>query len=389
MLRFASCSSTNLDPYRAGVEIGEHLAGLDPEVVFLFTSIHYQGSPELLEGIYDVLESDQVVIFGNTGDGFYELRNVAGSGAAALAINTGGACTWHISVETGVSAKPYAVTRQCLENLQTQCSTGGPRLIFLASDHRTDSSEVNRAIREATSTPVVGGLAGDDYTFNKAFVYANRRVLEDSIAMLAVEGDIAFDIRLAHNLQPIGRSARVTDSEGTTVRTIDGIPAMEFLRRELGKPLDIVDEGIITFKVTEPESAEEYRIRSLLLPEDHSRDSSIKLIGGVEPGKLAQVCLAPPDCIIQDVREIVDSFDDLPFTPRAAVIVSCAGRKQVMAGRIQDEVTELTTRCTTLEALIGYPSFGEFGPIQTTQGYSRSMFHNMTFVLLLLGEPSA
>jgi len=35
-----SCFSVNMDPYSAGVEIGEQLADINPEVIFLFSSIH-------------------------------------------------------------------------------------------------------------------------------------------------------------------------------------------------------------------------------------------------------------------------------------------------------------------------------------------------------------
>jgi len=384
-MQVKSCFSTNIDPYRAGIEIGEELAAIHPEVIFLFPTIHYNGSPELVEAIYDVLESDDTVLIGNTGDGFYERHKVAGAGVAALGMNSGGAVRWHVAYESDVGKTPFDAAAHCLTRLNATCSASEAALYFLASDFRTDASELIAALQETVTVPVVGGLAGDDYAFKHCFVYVNRMVLTDSIAILAVDGAISYDIRVAHTLQPVGRPGEITDSENTLIRTIDNIPAMDFITRELGKPLDVVDEGNITFKLMEQEHDGRHRIRSLLLPGDGEQHSGVKLFGGVEQGNHVQVCLAPPDKIIQDVRDIGNSLDNLPFKPVAALIVSCAGRKKILADDIEYEVQEIVRSCQSLEALAGYPSFGEFGPVKHAAGYSRALFHNMTFILLLIG----
>ncbi len=37
-------------------------------------------------------------------------------------------------------------------------------------------------------------------------------------------------------------------------------------------------------------------------------------------------------------------------------------------------------------ALAGFPSLGEIAPLRTADGYSPSLFHNMTYVLMLIGS---
>ena len=385
-MKVKSCFSTNMDPYRAGIEIGAELAGIHPEVIFLFPTIHYEGSSELVEAIYDVLEADDTVLIGNTGDGFYERNKVANAGVSALGVNSGGAVRWHVVYESGVGEAPYEAAKRCVDRLNQACKSASPALYFLASDFRTDASEIIAALQETAVSPIVGGLAGDDSMFERCFVYVNHQVLTDSIAILAMDGAVAYDIRVAHTLQPIGRPGEITESEGTTVLTIDNIPAMDFIERELGKPLDIVDEGIVTFTLMEQESDKDRRVRSLLLPGEGLEEKGVKLFGGVEQGSHAQVCLASPDRIIQDVQDIGNSLDALPFKPVAAVIVSCAGRKKVLLDNIEYEVREIVRRCQDLEALVGFPSFGEIGPVKRGDGYSHPLFHNMTFILLLIGE---
>ena len=64
-MRALSSKTELFDPYRAGFALGENLAALAPEVVFLYSSMHY-ATPELLEGLYDGLDSDKAIIIGNT-----------------------------------------------------------------------------------------------------------------------------------------------------------------------------------------------------------------------------------------------------------------------------------------------------------------------------------
>ena len=83
----AQSSKTELfDPYRAGYALGQELAALMPEVVFLYSSTHY-AVPELLEGLYEALGSDEVIVIGNCGGGVYETTGVTDQGAVALGLN--------------------------------------------------------------------------------------------------------------------------------------------------------------------------------------------------------------------------------------------------------------------------------------------------------------
>ena len=66
-MRAFSAGTKIPDAYRAGAYLGEQLKPLMPEVVFLFTTIDYGDSEEILEGLHDGLEHDCIVI-GSSGD---------------------------------------------------------------------------------------------------------------------------------------------------------------------------------------------------------------------------------------------------------------------------------------------------------------------------------
>ena len=72
-LKVKSYITQEPDPYRAGIEIASELEELNPEVIFVFSSIHYvKDNSELLDGIYDSIENKNLIVIGNSGDGIYE-----------------------------------------------------------------------------------------------------------------------------------------------------------------------------------------------------------------------------------------------------------------------------------------------------------------------------
>ncbi len=382
-LRTKSCASTQSDPYRAGIELGTALADIAPEVIFLFVSIHYDGSPELVEALFDELGRDDVVLIGTSGDGFYEKDCVAESGVSALGINSGGAITWRLDWESRVGADPFEATRRCIRRLKEDCN--GPALYYLATDFRTDTSEIISALSEEANAPVVGGSAADDNAFDHCFVYVNRQVLTDHVAILAIDGPLSFDIIVAHHFQPTGRVGAITSSEATTIHEVDGVPALEFIERELGKPLYAEDEGVLTFKLTRDPDDPKHLIRSLRFREGPT-GHSVQLFGGIEDCSHAQVCLAPPEQILGEIQDIAKQLKTLSFEPTAALVVSCAGRKWVLGDAIEREVSDLVQGTSSLTALAGFPSYGEFGPVKGTNGYSKTSYHNMTFILVVMGD---
>ncbi|MBN2165305.1 MAG: FIST C-terminal domain-containing protein [Marinilabiliaceae bacterium] len=379
-----SCYTTLLDPYRAGIEIGEQLEELQPEVIFLFASIHYKGSVELTEAIYEVLNNEKLIIIGNTGDGIYETNNIENIGVSALGINSNGTIIWNIALKTGIEQYPYKTAKECLFELQ-KMELEPPKFYFVASDFRTDGSQLINGISDFTDVPVIGGLAADDYSLKGSFVYVNKQVCSDTIAILSAQGDFNIDISVSQKMHEVGKMGQITKVEGTNIIGIDNMPAMDFVEREIGKPIGTVDEGIVAFKLSESPEANEYHIHSLFLPENQF-NKSVHLYGSVKKGIYTKVCLAQTQTIIDDVKKISQHIHQLPFEPKASIIVSCAGRKRVLQSKIIEEMRAITSVNHELKSIVGFPSFGEFGPLKQNESYSKNYFHNMTFIILTIGD---
>lgn len=379
-----SVSSIYLDPYRAGVQLAEELAEIKPEVVFLFSSANYGVTPELVEAVYDVLENDDLIVVGTTGDGFYETDRISDVGAAALGLNSGGKIEWFLEYETGVEKDTRAATEKCIDGVYKRISGGKPDLWFMFADFKADSNEIMNVINEKIDVPIVGGYGGDNnLAMKQCFIYAGRNVLKDGMVVLGARGNIRFDINVAHDLTPVGKTGIATKVMGKRVLTINDIPAMDFIEKELGKPVEVVDQGIVSFDVIDREDRDQKTLRAIFLDTD---DGSVRLFGAIEAGKDIQVCIANPEDIVKEVQAIGSSLRDISFDPAAGIIISCTGRKHLLGHRIEHEVNEIAKGINKTIPLVGFPSFGEIGPIKTKNGYTPTLFHHMTYILLLIGE---
>jgi hypothetical protein len=386
-MKALSATTLEMDPYRAGIELADAVKGIDPEVVFLFSTIHYQGSSELTEAIYDVLDPN-VVLIGGTGDGFFEASGTADVGAAVLALHSGGAVRWRVASSRGVGADSRGATVRCLTELREGMGPGGPDLVMLLSDFHADGTAVEEAIHEVLRCPVVGGLAGDNnLSMESCFTYANRQVFSDGVVALGMKGDLRYEIRLAHEMRAVGRVGTVTASDATRVISIDGLDAMAFVEREIGRPVSRVDQGIVTFNVIDRDTSASKYLRSIL-PDANGPCATpgLSVFGGIPVGARVQVCLADPEDIIAEVRRVAQEVESSTFDPAAALIVSCAGRKHLLGNRIEHEAAEIVQARRGQIALAGFPSFGEIGPVKIEGSYTSAFFHNMSYVLLLLGR---
>ncbi|OMH39553.1 FIST signal transduction protein [Motiliproteus sp. MSK22-1] len=382
-MKAQSIATQASDPYRAGVELGEGLSGLKPEIIFLFSTVHYSESNDLLEGMADGLGQQSALIVGNTGDGYYHQDSCGDIGCVAMGLNSNGAVEWNVVRKQGVKENPDGCLQQAWSELK-QKTEGDPDILFMFSDFRTDASLYEKVLREQIPIPVIGGIASDDNQMAGCGVYLNQDCIEDGLVLVSAKGAFKFSIHVGNSISTVGRAGTVERAEGTNIFEIDGLSAMDFIERETGKPVLQSDRGVTSLTILQPESSDIRRLRAIV-PDFSVSERSIGLYGGIDQGEQVQVCLAKPAELIAEVRNIANHCREQQFHPSAVLVVSCAGRKWLLGEQIEKEVTELVQGSWSNLPLAGFPSFGEIAPIPSKGGYSENLFHNMTYVLLLLG----
>ncbi len=380
-MKARSASTLDLDPYRAGVELADALAPIAPDIVFLFPSIEFHGTQELPQAIYDTLGNEHLILVGCTGEGYLETDKVADVGACALGLNVQG----HASA--GLVACPGDAPEILDQSLASLADTLGrkPDLLYVLADFRCDGTAIEAALQRY-GVPAVGGFAADDMLeVRYCTLFANRQVLEQGVLFLGLAGDFRWDIHLAHQMEPVGGQGVVTEAEGARLIRIEQESAMSFVEAAIGRPVSRVDQGIVTFNVVDKNIPGKRYLRSIVT-DSEGCDGSFSLFGHIPVRSQVQVCLAQPEAIVKDVYRVANEATHCGFEPKAGLVVSCAGRKHLLGNRIEHEILAVRESLGPGIALAGFPSFGEFSPVRIQGRYSETYFHNMTYVLLLLGE---
>lgn len=386
-MQFVSSKSILTDPYRAGLEIGEALAPISPEVILLFASMSYDPDfSDFFEALYDVLGSKSVIIFGGTGDGIYESSGAENYGVSALGINSGGTVAWNVALEQGVKADSFGAARKCARKALAASPSPACFRMILADGALADGHAIANGFAAEIPGPFIGGLTGDDRKFTGSKVFLNGREYEDAVAILSGSGNIRFAVNAASGWTPVGIDGIVEDNQGCEIRTISGQTALDFMARELGKPLGEADIGIVPLAAYQHGSTKHFCLRT---PSHLHHDSgAVTTFGSVEPGAIVRVCSATREDVVRGVEDALDGLlpESLGFTPSAAIIISCAGRKWLMADRGEKELAALQSRLGLSIPLAGFPSFGEIGPFRLEDGsYTAVSFHNATLVVCLIG----
>lgn len=384
-MRSKSASTTIIDPYRAGLTLGAALADIAPEVVFLFCTMHYPSREELVEGLYDGLDDDSVILIGASGDGFLEQSQVADLGACVLGLCSEGKVRWHLASAHGVTQQPQQALRSALAQLRTQMQGREAAFYYLLSDFNADASELEAVLANEIPVPVIGGMAADDNSLmHQCALFANRQCLSDALVMLACDGPLAFQVHVGNTIAPVGNPGRVDVAIGKTVHRIDGMQACAFVERETGKPFMRSDQGSVGMTILNSHPGEK-KLRAILL-NSVQPDGAFNLHGGVQDGEQVQVCLANPAQLQQEVHAITSAARASGFEPSAALIVTCAGRKALLGGKILFEMQSVSDAFGQALPIAGFPSFGEIAPLMHEGHPTRNLFHNMTYILLLLGH---
>ena len=382
---YKSASTSLTDAYRAGSEIGETLKDSSPEVILLFTSISFESNFDVfIAGLYDGLETSQVIIFGGTGDGVYETSLTAHYGVCALGINSGGRTTWSTAAELGVGADSPGTARNCAAAALEQLGGKVEWAFVLADGVTADGTGVAAGVGEILSIPFIGGMTGDDRKFTRSRIFLNGLEIEDGVAILLASGSMPFITHSCSGFIPIGALGTVEESHGKSIGRISGQTPLAFIKEQVGKPLAMADLGILALATYTESAPDRFFMRTTYRYD--MLTGAITTFGSIPTGATIQVCGAGREQLLQAVQYCIDTVVCAGFTPAAAVIISCAGRKWQLDNCGEEEVQAIQEAIGLQIPLVGFPSFGEIGPFLTDDGtYTETFFHNATVVICLLG----
>ncbi len=270
-----------------------------------------------------------------------------------------------------------SAVRQALAGL-----TSPPSLCLITPESLTTSAnKLLDALRAelGPNFPIFGGLASDQWRFEKTRQFFADETLVDSVPILLLGGPLRFSHGIASGWQPLGTPSVIRESTGNIVQRIGDLTALDYYRRYLG--YSILPSGECPLAVFEPESERHY----LRAPLAHDpRLGTITFAGDLPIGAKVQLTTATREQIVAASRTAIEAAKTAypGDSPTSAIVFSCAARKQILGTRTGEEHSALKSVLGSAIPVCGFYAYGEFSPL-ACGGEPR--FHNETIVTLLLG----
>ena len=266
------------------------------------------------------------------------------------------------------------------------------RTVLVISDGlNVNGSELLKGFQSVLGNiPIVGGLAGDGGAFVKTLQLYNDTISDNQVIAVGLYGSALITSSGAlGGWKPYGPPRKVTKSEKNVVYEMDDKPALPLYRMYIGEafsrglpgtglkfPLAVIEEG----------KRDVEKIRTLLAID--SKANSLTFAGNVEVGETVRLCQTNHDRLVEgagNAANLVMNGLSASKTNQAglAILVSCVGRKGVMAENVSDEVKLVQQILGGQTSVTGFYSYGELAPRPNT---TDSVLHNQTMTIGYLSE---
>jgi hypothetical protein len=258
-----------------------------------------------------------------------------------------------------------------------------PAFIISTADITTPGEEVIKGILDnaGINVPVIGGGAGEPISFTGT-VFTNQSKSSSGLISLILNED-KIDVKgvAVSGWKPVGTNKKITNSKGNWIYTIDNEPALNVVKKFLGKEMLAVGKsaGIDSYPLQFERESGKPVMRPVVLwnEEEHS----IMVGGPVQEGSLFRFSLPPDLEVIDTVIESTSTIKENELPEADAMIVfSCIGRLSSLGPMVVSEIEGLAA--TWNKPMAGFFSLGEFGKLDNT----RPEFHGTTVSWVALKE---
>lgn len=367
----------------------------EPEILFVFAAREYDCN-ELLKGVYSV--SGTIPMIGGTTAGELSTKGFSTNTVVVLALNSDS-----LEFTTGIGVKMSEDELQCGKTLvddllKKQTLEDALSLLVFPDGLGGDGCKVLDGINSALpdKLEIIGGCLGDGEEYSRTYQFYDGKVYEDSIPGVLISGQSSFKtgIGVRSGFESIGNKMFCTESEGTVVKKIDGVNALELYKELLGEerskrlpgifreyPFGLIDEKVAI-------SGEEYfQLRCGFTANED--EGSISCSGSIPEGSAITITAGSRGDLINGARLAAEQAKTTlgDAEPKLIMVFSCIGRKLVLGRRVSEEIDAVQKTMGSDVPLIGFYTYGEIGPIDKGRSsLSEAKFHNETLVIWVIGN---
>jgi len=220
-----------------------------------------------------------------------------------------------------------------------------------------DVAEAIAALADAAQAYLVGGLG----SARTAPWQVAGRVVESGISGVLFDDRVELVTGMTQGCQPIGPVRRVTAGADNIVAEIDGRPALDVFKEDIGELLsrDLQKVGGLIFAALPVPGTDkaDYRVRNLLAIDQ--QEGWIAIAGTVEPGDPILFCRRDRGAASADLARMVDDVKRRAGgRAKAGVYFSCVGRGPGFFGAQGHEMAAIQERLGDVP-LVGFFGNGE------------------------------
>lgn len=239
-------------------------------------------------------------------------------------------------------------------------------------------------IQTENNIPIFGGLAGDEYHFEKTIVGLNADATQGKIVAVGFYGDhIHFGFASEGGWSDFGPEREVTQSDKNVLYKIGDRFALDIYKEYLGKYADELPGSSLYFPLSMKEDGHSKPVVRTILSIDEQH-KSMTFAGNIPQGATVRLMKGNFDKLVdasyQAAMQIKDSQNQ---NPQLALLVSCVGRKIVLGNRTEEEIEAVKEVFGQDLLVCGFYSYGEISP---TLSNVACELHNQTMTITTLYE---
>jgi hypothetical protein len=233
---------------------------------------------------------------------------------------------------------------------------------------------------------ISGGIAGDGDRFQKTYVGLNENYKEGNVVLMGLYGNhIHVGTGKKAGWDVFGPEKTITKSDGNFLHEIDGENALDMYKTYLGRYAKELPASALLFPISiKTEDHDFFIVRTILSIDNENK--IMKFAGNVPEGSTIRFMKSNFDRLVFAASEAgLQACENLgdKNIPELAVIVSCVGRKLVLANRIEEEVEAAVECFPNSTNVIGFFSYGEISPQKDDH---ISYLHNQTITITTFSE---
>jgi hypothetical protein len=243
----------------------------------------------------------------------------------------------------------------------------------------------------ANNAPVMGGVASDDYDYERARVFLSGKEYKDAMVLVSLWGNVRPVFAIRHVTSRFAeRIRRITEAENNVVRKVGEETFVQYLQG-FGLKTDVDDPllGFTSYPMMLQQGDRDETPVMRHISGLNQADGSGSFFGDVPVGAQANICMISKADIAAACRESMQTLLDegraqSGYAYSTILCISCCGRAMILSGDADAEGRILAEMLPKDLTLTGAYCLGEICPTRYKNGQAINRFHNCSITFCML-----